>query len=202
MSQENKAESMPAEQLYELCVKNGFFDFDPVSVPRRNSAPDILLSTYGPDVCQQEPSMQTSSVAEAQVSATVTTVPASDTHRQVSEHSQSFKTLMLRDVPCKVNVELMELTLATLGFADTYDYVHFPTKKTGSNLGFGFVNFMKETDADRFEVAFTGYKFPGISSSKQCYITVAEVQGREANLQLNARSSARSSASSSSSARV
>eukprot|EP00928_Gymnodinium_smaydae_P005407 TRINITY_DN11846_c0_g1_i1.p1 TRINITY_DN11846_c0_g1~~TRINITY_DN11846_c0_g1_i1.p1 ORF type:complete len:200 (+),score=25.86 TRINITY_DN11846_c0_g1_i1:58-657(+) len=196
MSCANMAESMLAEQqLYELCVKNGFFDFAPVATgrPRRKSAPEILLSTNVLDVCRQEPAKQPSSVPEVQVR---TTVSAFGKHSHITtDHSQSFKTLMLRDVPCKVNLQLMRLTMTNLGFAGTYDYLYFPTRRNGSNLGFGFVNFMKEEDADRFEIAFTGYQFPGIRSSKQCYVTLAEVQGREANLQLNTKCSASSSSS-------
>eukprot|EP00928_Gymnodinium_smaydae_P002885 TRINITY_DN11056_c0_g2_i1.p1 TRINITY_DN11056_c0_g2~~TRINITY_DN11056_c0_g2_i1.p1 ORF type:complete len:151 (+),score=32.11 TRINITY_DN11056_c0_g2_i1:143-595(+) len=136
----------PVEELYELCVRNGFVDARPVKdhgLARNNSAPALLVSS-----CEM--------------------------------------TIMLKNVPCSVTEELMTSVLKENGFADLYDYLYMP-KRNASNLGFCFVNFKREEDALRFKDEFLGYKFSGINSMKQCFVSLAHVQGREANMRKHSR---------------
>eukprot|EP00928_Gymnodinium_smaydae_P002884 TRINITY_DN11056_c0_g1_i1.p1 TRINITY_DN11056_c0_g1~~TRINITY_DN11056_c0_g1_i1.p1 ORF type:complete len:181 (+),score=22.95 TRINITY_DN11056_c0_g1_i1:59-544(+) len=150
--------NVPVEELYELCVKNGFIDDRPVvarGLPRSKSAPDITVSSS----CLK--------------------VPKSNTDVEL--------TLMLKNIPCKVTEERIESLLIEHGFGGSYDYVYCPTRLNGSNLGYAFVNFIERDDAHRFEAVFSGYQFSGINSAKQCYVTKAAIQGREANVRMNAR---------------
>eukprot|EP00928_Gymnodinium_smaydae_P086096 TRINITY_DN6994_c0_g1_i1.p1 TRINITY_DN6994_c0_g1~~TRINITY_DN6994_c0_g1_i1.p1 ORF type:complete len:162 (+),score=16.09 TRINITY_DN6994_c0_g1_i1:54-539(+) len=137
----------PVEELYELCLRNGFIDARPVAargLSRSESSPALMVSP-----------------------------------REM--------TLMLRNIPCSVNDERMEFVLKQHGFAGLYDYLYVPMRRNGSNLGFGFVNFTYEEDAIRFKAVFSGYRFSGTNSTKQCSITPAEIQGREANIRMNAQ---------------
>eukprot|EP00928_Gymnodinium_smaydae_P098639 TRINITY_DN9213_c0_g1_i2.p1 TRINITY_DN9213_c0_g1~~TRINITY_DN9213_c0_g1_i2.p1 ORF type:complete len:206 (+),score=38.68 TRINITY_DN9213_c0_g1_i2:70-618(+) len=180
--------NVATEEAYKLCVKNGFYEFvlAPTGKRRRKTFPDSVLRTCIPDACHQEGATQASSVPDATENAGV---PDSGALGQdPDKESRCTTTLMLRNVPCKVNLEIMEVVLMQLGFEGKYDYLYFPTRKSGSNLGFGFVNFRTEDDAVQFDAAFTGYVFGGIQSNKQCYVTIAAVQGREANLRLHATS--------------
>eukprot|EP00928_Gymnodinium_smaydae_P098641 TRINITY_DN9213_c0_g2_i2.p1 TRINITY_DN9213_c0_g2~~TRINITY_DN9213_c0_g2_i2.p1 ORF type:complete len:187 (+),score=33.71 TRINITY_DN9213_c0_g2_i2:52-612(+) len=179
------AGSAMSDEMHELIVKNCFYEFvpKPFGKPRRKSFPDILLRACVPDVCDQVSATQSNSVLEDSAS---TRIQGCGVPSQIAANdSKCITTLMLRNVPCKVNLEIMEVVLMQLGYEGTYDYLYFPARKNGSNLGFGFVNFMDERDAVSFEAAFTGYVFTGIQSSKQCYVTAAAVQGREANLRMH-----------------
>eukprot|EP00928_Gymnodinium_smaydae_P095727 TRINITY_DN8284_c0_g2_i1.p1 TRINITY_DN8284_c0_g2~~TRINITY_DN8284_c0_g2_i1.p1 ORF type:complete len:187 (-),score=25.17 TRINITY_DN8284_c0_g2_i1:255-815(-) len=113
-------------------------------------------------------------------------VHESATHKELQadepETESPFTTVMLRNVPCKIDKERVEEELAKLGFANTYDHIHFPTRRSKSTLGYGFINFMKSGDALAFMAAFDGYTFPGTLSTKRCYVSRANLQGREANL--------------------
>eukprot|EP00928_Gymnodinium_smaydae_P092411 TRINITY_DN76282_c0_g1_i1.p1 TRINITY_DN76282_c0_g1~~TRINITY_DN76282_c0_g1_i1.p1 ORF type:complete len:247 (-),score=58.95 TRINITY_DN76282_c0_g1_i1:54-794(-) len=91
-------------------------------------------------------------------------------------------TYMLRNVPCKVTKAEMEVELIRLGFHGTYGYVHFPTRRHGSGLGFGFVNFVSPEYAEEFKRVFDGYVFPWTRSAKRCFVVKADCQGLEANL--------------------
>eukprot|EP00928_Gymnodinium_smaydae_P058641 TRINITY_DN41823_c0_g1_i1.p1 TRINITY_DN41823_c0_g1~~TRINITY_DN41823_c0_g1_i1.p1 ORF type:complete len:171 (-),score=29.17 TRINITY_DN41823_c0_g1_i1:196-708(-) len=96
-------------------------------------------------------------------------------------------TLMLRNIPCKINAKRLARDLHDQGFAGTYDYLHVPSrrKNCASNLGYAFINFIDVRDAARFEAVFNGYVFEWTCSKKQCYVTAAAIQGLEANLQSN-----------------
>eukprot|EP00928_Gymnodinium_smaydae_P085567 TRINITY_DN69078_c0_g1_i1.p2 TRINITY_DN69078_c0_g1~~TRINITY_DN69078_c0_g1_i1.p2 ORF type:complete len:155 (-),score=12.22 TRINITY_DN69078_c0_g1_i1:61-525(-) len=96
-------------------------------------------------------------------------------------------TLIIRSMPCSVNEERMESVLREHGFAGSYDYLFLPVRRNGSNLGFGVVNFMQEQDAFRFRDFLVGYRFPGANSTQRCIVTLADIQGREANVRMNAR---------------
>eukprot|EP00928_Gymnodinium_smaydae_P026577 TRINITY_DN20825_c0_g2_i2.p2 TRINITY_DN20825_c0_g2~~TRINITY_DN20825_c0_g2_i2.p2 ORF type:complete len:187 (+),score=43.73 TRINITY_DN20825_c0_g2_i2:141-701(+) len=98
------------------------------------------------------------------------------------EMDSEFTTVMVRNVPCRVSEERMDLELELLGFANTYDYLYFPARKNKSTIGYGFINFLTSDTAANFVKVFNGYSFPGTNSTKQCYVTRADIQGREANL--------------------
>eukprot|EP00928_Gymnodinium_smaydae_P043454 TRINITY_DN29103_c1_g1_i1.p1 TRINITY_DN29103_c1_g1~~TRINITY_DN29103_c1_g1_i1.p1 ORF type:complete len:162 (-),score=26.00 TRINITY_DN29103_c1_g1_i1:378-863(-) len=91
-------------------------------------------------------------------------------------------TLMLRNIPCKVQTEWLQEELRKLGFEGTYDVIHIPTRKNKSNLGYGFINFISPEHARRFADAVVGHMFSGSGSVKRCYVTKAAFQGREAAL--------------------
>eukprot|EP00928_Gymnodinium_smaydae_P074250 TRINITY_DN57315_c0_g1_i1.p1 TRINITY_DN57315_c0_g1~~TRINITY_DN57315_c0_g1_i1.p1 ORF type:complete len:188 (+),score=14.75 TRINITY_DN57315_c0_g1_i1:109-672(+) len=173
--------NVPTEEVYELIVKNSFYEYVPVPTggPRRNSCPDVLLRTCFSDSGHQEGATQPNKIPEIPMKS-----QRSDSCTPCQ--AQVITTLMLRNIPCKVNLQMMQVVLKRLGFEGSYDYLYFPARKNKSNLGFGFVNFKTEADAASFEAAFLGYMFPGIQSSKRCHANAAEVQGLEANLRLRA----------------
>lgn len=90
-------------------------------------------------------------------------------------------TLMLRQIPKKLNLEALIESIDRCGFTGKYDFVHLPkdTKK-GGNLGFGFVNFKDPVMASRFRVDFENYSFGG---DKRIQLAPARVQGLKANLE-------------------
>eukprot|EP00928_Gymnodinium_smaydae_P082869 TRINITY_DN6613_c1_g7_i1.p1 TRINITY_DN6613_c1_g7~~TRINITY_DN6613_c1_g7_i1.p1 ORF type:complete len:169 (+),score=30.57 TRINITY_DN6613_c1_g7_i1:77-583(+) len=151
------------EELYELCILNGFYDFSLVVKPklRRSASAPHMLGTLD---------------TVAHPADSVDTCP------------QKAKTLMLRDIPCKVDEERIESVLREQGFAGTYDYLYDPkSKSNGNTVGYCFVNFLDLEDASRFRTIFDGYTFSGSQSKKKCHVTTADIQGREANIEAHAK---------------
>eukprot|EP00928_Gymnodinium_smaydae_P000202 TRINITY_DN10073_c0_g3_i1.p1 TRINITY_DN10073_c0_g3~~TRINITY_DN10073_c0_g3_i1.p1 ORF type:complete len:174 (+),score=31.38 TRINITY_DN10073_c0_g3_i1:360-881(+) len=98
------------------------------------------------------------------------------------ENQEGLTTYMLRNVPCKVTKHAMEVELIQRGFHGTYDFVHFPTRRNKSGLGYGFVNFTHADYAAQFKEVFEGYVFAWTDSVKRCRVSPADLQGLEANL--------------------
>eukprot|EP00928_Gymnodinium_smaydae_P087165 TRINITY_DN7148_c0_g3_i1.p1 TRINITY_DN7148_c0_g3~~TRINITY_DN7148_c0_g3_i1.p1 ORF type:complete len:155 (-),score=24.19 TRINITY_DN7148_c0_g3_i1:550-1014(-) len=96
-------------------------------------------------------------------------------------------TLILRNIPSSVDEERMETVLRQHGFAGSYNYLFLPLSRRGSNLGFVVVNFVQKQDALRFAAVFHGSRFPGATTMRPCSVILADLQGREANVSMNAR---------------
>eukprot|EP00928_Gymnodinium_smaydae_P059718 TRINITY_DN43129_c0_g1_i1.p1 TRINITY_DN43129_c0_g1~~TRINITY_DN43129_c0_g1_i1.p1 ORF type:complete len:184 (+),score=32.95 TRINITY_DN43129_c0_g1_i1:48-599(+) len=94
------------------------------------------------------------------------------------QESTPTTTMMLRNIPCKVNAARIDEELRQNGFEGAYDSIHVPTRPNGSNRGYGFVNFKTADDAARFASVFNDYEFLGTFSTKRCTVSRADVQGR------------------------
>jgi RNA recognition motif-containing protein len=89
-------------------------------------------------------------------------------------------TLMIRNLPNRLSPQALMEHIATLGFQGTYDYVYMPQdKKTGSNKGYAFVNFMDCKDAR----IFIGSIEQSSWTSKRVAVTPARCQGVLRNLE-------------------
>jgi hypothetical protein len=101
----------------------------------------------------------------------------------------SGTTMMICDLPCRINRAMLTEAIDSIGFADTYDFVHLPCRygHENTNIGYGFVNFKDPAYAANFAVAFEGYKFEGFKSTKQCRVKVAAHQGFDGSLQQDVR---------------
>eukprot|EP00928_Gymnodinium_smaydae_P052109 TRINITY_DN3586_c0_g1_i2.p1 TRINITY_DN3586_c0_g1~~TRINITY_DN3586_c0_g1_i2.p1 ORF type:complete len:203 (-),score=33.83 TRINITY_DN3586_c0_g1_i2:267-875(-) len=99
--------------------------------------------------------------------------------QEAEGHATNF-CVMVRDVPCKVNVERMAIELEMLGFGGCYDSMAFPKKgKRGkaTGVGYGFIRFKSEDAASLFLSKFTNYRFNGIGSKKCARAVWANAQG-------------------------
>jgi hypothetical protein len=89
------------------------------------------------------------------------------------------RTMMVCNIPCRVrHADLVE-AIESIGFAQTYEFIHLPARREqrDSNLGYGFIHFFHGEDAERFALAFEGYRFPYKASTKACTVKVASCQG-------------------------
>lgn len=91
-------------------------------------------------------------------------------------------TLVMRNLPMKLEMEQLVAILDDLGFGDRYDLLYLPTsnrKQDGNavNLGYCFVNFVRAECADAFRGAFEGYRFEGSKARKPGTTELANTQG-------------------------
>lgn len=103
---------------------------------------------------------------------------------KVNPRSDATTTMMICNIPCRVSTETLIEAIEAVGFGGTYEFLHLPCRygqEASSNLGYGFVNFLKQEDAAKFAVAFEGYHFEGSRSVKKCTVKVASFQGFNAN---------------------
>eukprot|EP00928_Gymnodinium_smaydae_P076880 TRINITY_DN5997_c0_g2_i2.p1 TRINITY_DN5997_c0_g2~~TRINITY_DN5997_c0_g2_i2.p1 ORF type:complete len:272 (-),score=29.43 TRINITY_DN5997_c0_g2_i2:94-909(-) len=100
------------------------------------------------------------------------------------ELRSSDTTVMVRDIPCKVNYERMMSELKSLGFDGRYDFLYFPKslRDRKSNRCFCFVNFESPDVAMLFVTKFAKFRFEGIQSQNFARVGRAMVQGRKANV--------------------
>lgn len=106
------------------------------------------------------------------------------------EHGQPITTMMLRNIPNRyTQVDLIE-EVDHLGFSGSYDFFYLPIDKaTGHNVGYAFLNFANERDADRFSSVLHDYRFMR-HQQRPCRVaavSVAHIQGLENNLRHYAR---------------
>jgi len=81
-------------------------------------------------------------------------------------------TVMMRNIPnlysCNSLLELFDAE----GFWSRYDFFYFPVDfRTGVNLGYGFVNFVSNRDAQEFMYRFCGFQKWRTQSPKVCDVT-------------------------------
>jgi len=88
------------------------------------------------------------------------------------------RTLMLRNIPCRVNQEELVRIVEEMGLGGRYDYLYVPlSHRPRANIGYAFVNLISEADEIAFKRAFDGFRFPGTLSQKVCAVQPARLQG-------------------------
>eukprot|EP00928_Gymnodinium_smaydae_P007593 TRINITY_DN12720_c1_g1_i1.p1 TRINITY_DN12720_c1_g1~~TRINITY_DN12720_c1_g1_i1.p1 ORF type:complete len:219 (+),score=21.51 TRINITY_DN12720_c1_g1_i1:90-746(+) len=112
------------------------------------------------------------------------TSPDPDPAEQTDALRPSDRTVMVRDIPCKVGYKRMMAELKSLGLDGCYDFLFFPksTRDRHFNRGFCFINFMSPEAVSFFVARFARYQFEGIESRKVARIGRAHVQGRKENM--------------------
>jgi RNA recognition motif-containing protein len=93
--------------------------------------------------------------------------------------------MMIRNIPNRYAQKDFAEELDSLGFKGTYDFLYLPMdKNTNCNLGYCFINFIHHPWAARCTEIFQGYllKKQKEGKSKYAQVSVANVQGLEANL--------------------
>jgi len=81
-------------------------------------------------------------------------------------------TVMMSNLSWNLSYDDIVQALGALGFADKYDFVHLPMDLPNSqsrkshNRGYCFVKFKRQVDADECDIAFNGFPFPGLTSTK------------------------------------
>jgi hypothetical protein len=113
-------------------------------------------------------------------------VAARDCSEEAPTNSD-VSTLMVCNLPCRVNQHDLVSVVETLGFLPVVDFLHVPAGGRGarssqSNFGYGFINFVSPGEAAIFKDVFEGYRFEGFASTKYVKIKPAVVQGLVKNI--------------------
>jgi len=102
-------------------------------------------------------------------------------------HQGPITSLMIRHIPCRMSQNKLFQDVVDMGFAGTFDFLYLPSEKRtqsarGSNLGYGFINFIAEEDAQRFTKMCGNLTLGKTSSKKIASVQPAHLQGLEANI--------------------
>jgi RNA recognition motif-containing protein len=98
------------------------------------------------------------------------------------ELADSRTTVMLRSFPNNYNSAMLLELIDSKGFKGWYDFVYLPIDfMTGSNLGYGFLNFTSHENAVKFIESFDGFSEWTVPSKKCCTVVWSDPhQGSEA----------------------
>lgn len=99
-------------------------------------------------------------------------------------------TLMIRNVPNRYTQQDLIVELENLGFKGLFDFLYLPVDQGGRNrhrvssVGYAFVNFVDHQAAEQCRAVLHGFNFKkdGKLSNKVAIVSVAHIQGLEANL--------------------
>jgi len=102
-------------------------------------------------------------------------------------HQGPITSLMLRHIPCRMPQAQLFQDVVDMGFAGTFNFLYLPREKRtrsarSSNLGYGFINFIAEEDAQRFTHMCNNVTLGKTSSKKIAVVQPAHLQGLEANI--------------------
>jgi len=103
--------------------------------------------------------------------------------KRLCEPCRSRTTMMLRNIPNKYTQSALLEEIEGMGFGGTYDFFYLPMDfHSRSNVGYAFINFTSHEHAKRFCAAFAEHRFLKYPSRKVSNVSVAHVQGVDANL--------------------
>mmetsp|Transcript_74065 Transcript_74065/g.128506 ORF Transcript_74065/g.128506 Transcript_74065/m.128506 type:complete len:216 (+) Transcript_74065:114-761(+) len=95
-------------------------------------------------------------------------------------------TLMMCNIPCRLNLGALIDLIDSHGFAGTYDFLHLPCRgRNRSNLGYAFINFLISDFATQFSSKFDGVPFStlfAVNTEKTIEIRPARLQGFTNNI--------------------
>jgi len=103
-----------------------------------------------------------------------------------STHSGPPTTIMIRNIPNRLSQPQIVKELEHLGFAGTFDFFYAPMdKRTKCTVGYAFVNFLHSEYAARCMHVMERHYFQsyGRQGQKQARVSVAHLQGFDANIQ-------------------
>jgi len=103
-------------------------------------------------------------------------------------------TLMIRNVPNRYTQHDLLAELDDLGLDGTFDFLYMPVDKASkASVGYAFVNFVAPSWASRCVTVLQEYKFTRYGKNREAIVSVAHLQGLDANLAHYEKTSVRSS---------
>jgi hypothetical protein len=131
-----------------------------------NVALQARKAEFGSSVAQLAEAALQAEAAMGAVESGARRVRGSTSHQQhrvpVAPATNSYTTLMLRNLPRSLTRSMLLAELESQGFAGKFDFVYLPVDfdenaRCGQNFGHAFVNFVCSYDAARAQECFTGF---------------------------------------------
>jgi len=98
------------------------------------------------------------------------------------EQWKGVTTVMMRNLPNKYQRGMMRREIDNNGFKNKYDFFYLPIdQETNANRGYAFINFVEPAHALAFKIRYDGNKLSNYNSKKVLAVTVAQLQGFQAN---------------------
>lgn len=92
-------------------------------------------------------------------------------------------TLMIRNVPNRYTQADLQEELEQLGCGGTFDFLYAPVDKSSkAGVGYAFVNFLEPAGAEQCATVLQGHAFLRYGKAKEAKVSLAYLQGLEANL--------------------
>jgi len=98
--------------------------------------------------------------------------------------TEGYTTVMVRNMPVHVSQQRLIMELNAFGFSGMYDFCYLPcTLSTGKGNGYAFINFTSTSAALAFMSQWhMSYKFNMTPKEPALNISLAQLQGKEANV--------------------
>jgi hypothetical protein len=98
--------------------------------------------------------------------------------RKIKHAKTPGMTMMICNIPCRARQEDLRQAVESSGFGGTFESLTLASRygQSDSNLGYAFIHFSQQEDAERFAAAFEGYRFSRSGSTKACTVKVAAAQ--------------------------
>jgi len=148
------------------------------------------------DECEDDIKQQTAPPGVWNQQSTTLTTPKESRHGNVPKtvnlaeayaktgSTACTTTLMIRNVPNRYSQRELINELKSLGFGGTFDFLYVPLDLgTMSNVGYAFVNFSQQVWAEKCMEVLQNHRFKRHrQAGKVAAVSVAHIQGLEANL--------------------
>jgi len=180
------------DRVVSFCGSEGSTNYAP-SRPSSFLASSSEVST---SFCSNQPnsfcSNQAHSFTSNQPNSFCSSLPSSQDIQSFRASKQSsdqdpnvpLTSAMLRNLPNDYTQAMLLKLLHAEGFAETFDFVYLPVDfRSGSGLGYAFVNFTSPDTAEEFHRHFSGFNEWSVASDKVCEVTWSSLQGLEAHVQ-------------------
>jgi RNA recognition motif-containing protein len=143
---------------HQLVIKNSFIDFADESEKVQSPRPRSLSEYSGLCKLLAMPPVYDDTMAQ-----------------DMDDDLDDRTTIMMRDIPNSYCTDRLVELFDSAGFSRRYDFVYLPMDfRTGMSLGYAFVDFVSNADAQRFMEVFAGFSSWMTPSPKVCQISWAD----------------------------
>jgi RNA recognition motif 2 len=157
-------------------IKNTFVHVESSTVPKRSRFFSEVVKNVSSSSSAQEP-------------APVVNPPQPPMLAQETIEMMLPTSVMFRNIPNKYSPR--ELKDDIEEFIGTFNFFYMPVDmETSFNLGYCFINFNTNDDLLKFKAKYDGNKLPRHRNHKVCEVSIARIQGLQANLDHLSRSHA------------
>lgn len=130
----------------------------------------------------EAPESHTSSLSSLSSDVSVPTLEEAPQHVSAAE-PQRKTTVIMQKLPVVFSRAMLVELLDAEGFEGSYDFIYMPIGfKSLVAVGYAFINFVSNEEAERFQAKFQGFSQWPVSSENICEVKWSETQGLVAHI--------------------